>query len=366
MDRYKLHKFTDWKKEGKYSYENKCIRYSFELADFSQGIGIEVYFSDYGEFHDQIGAYNHGFIYVDDDQADMPAIFKAISEKYGYLILNRIPDEDKTYEMCYKSILQKGTILSAVPDRFKTPELIGIAVRNDGLALRSVPKEKRTEELCKLALETSALALEYVPSKYITSEMCLTAFNKNYKVIKHIPDEFKTIDMCITAVLKDVKLIKYVPNIYLVEVFRKAFEENKDFEIPYRFLDQDLEYPTYTRYINVRRKEENLPYQNNDKEAFWFNLQKRVKTLKEKEKLISESNTKVAQAKSDQEKLETSIKVNKQIVDLQFQVIEDLEIELQELLQKLADVRKRIEEVKSNATTISLNEIGDNQNERRI
>src|SRR5206468_2452135 len=73
-------------------------------------------------------------------------------------------------------------------------------VSRDGWVLEYVPDELKTNELCLAAVSNNGCALEYVPDELKTNELCLAAVSRNGWVLEYVPDELKTNELCLAAV----------------------------------------------------------------------------------------------------------------------------------------------------------------------
>jgi hypothetical protein len=56
-------------------------------------------------------------------------------------VLECVPEQLKTYELCLEAVKNKGYALKDVPEQFKTYKLCLEAVKNNGNALEYLPKK---------------------------------------------------------------------------------------------------------------------------------------------------------------------------------------------------------------------------------
>ena len=82
---------------------------------------------------------------------------------------------DKTSKEWLEVVKKDSSMLEFVPEEFITFELCEIAVKNRGYALNYVPEELKTEELCLAAVKKDGYYLEYVPDKFKTEKICKAA-----------------------------------------------------------------------------------------------------------------------------------------------------------------------------------------------
>ena len=134
----------------------------------------------------------YGYIFTDDDCILL--INKDIS------IMQYIPDNNKTYELCENAVRYSGTTLQYVPDSKKTKKICKIAVRQYGYLLRHVPKDKKTNEICEIAVRQNGNALQFVPEDKKTDELCKIAVQQTGTALQFVPKNKKTDELCEIAV----------------------------------------------------------------------------------------------------------------------------------------------------------------------
>jgi hypothetical protein len=108
----------------------------------------------------------------------------------GYSLLIHVPEDMKTYKVCYK------------------------AIENDCYSLEFVPDEHRDRAICLKAVSKYGGALDCVPIKLRDKEMCWTAVNKSTYVFGYIPLEIRDYELCKKVVEKDGSAICDVPEIH--------------------------------------------------------------------------------------------------------------------------------------------------------
>jgi hypothetical protein len=87
-----------------------------------------------------------------------------------------------------------------------------------GNSLARIPENEKTLEMCFVAIHYWGAALEYVPNEYKTYELCLDAVRHNTPVdegcsaLAFVPEELKTYELCLEAVRHD----------YLISIFWEA------------------------------------------------------------------------------------------------------------------------------------------------
>ena len=95
----------------------------------------------------------------------------------------------------------------------KIPNLLEL--NEDPWLLEFVPGEAITQEMCNVAVKEDPWLLEYVPDHLKTREMCVVAVKEDPWLIQYIPDCFKTREMCNKAIEEDLWLLKFIPKIFL-------------------------------------------------------------------------------------------------------------------------------------------------------
>jgi len=109
-----------------------------------------------------------------------------------------------------------------------------------GNSLARIPENDRTPEMCFVAIHYWGAALEYVPNKYKTYELCLDAIRHNTPVdegcsaLAFVPEEFKTYELCLEAVRHDYLISYYWETGYTV-----AF----DYSTAINFVPEKLKTP---------------------------------------------------------------------------------------------------------------------------
>ena len=92
--------------------------------------------------------------------------------------LRDVPDEFKTYDLCWEAVSDYGNALEYVPKELIDSQICIRAVDN-GLSLQYVPEEFITQSMCETSVGYDGLNLEAVPEKFINEKMCLYAVKDN-------------------------------------------------------------------------------------------------------------------------------------------------------------------------------------------
>ena len=118
----------------------------------------------------------------------------AISGKTAW-VLDYVPEEQRTLELCKLAVTQNGDALEFVPKELRTLDICKLAVHDYVDALNDVPFETFTHdeqlELCKLAISIDGNSLGYVPKELRTLEICKLAVTKNEYALVYVPKKFK-------------------------------------------------------------------------------------------------------------------------------------------------------------------------------
>jgi hypothetical protein len=86
--------------------------------------------------------------------------------KESGFLLSRIPEKERTYELCLEAVKRTGQALQFVPKRFLTEEICWTAIKTNGWAIKYVPEEFRTYELCEEIINQRYLAFTYIPKEF--------------------------------------------------------------------------------------------------------------------------------------------------------------------------------------------------------
>jgi hypothetical protein len=175
-------------------------------------------------------------------------------------MLNWIPEQERTPDLCRIAVAQKGSALKYVPEIYRTPGLYQVAIENDGMMLGCLPPEKRTIDICRLALNNNGDALHYVPMVFRTAEICLLAVknnglalqfvpekrkvfalyniavHRNGEALRYIPENQRTLDLCKMAVAQSGLALEHVPQKYITSAFyHLAVQQNGEAlgDVPY-------------------------------------------------------------------------------------------------------------------------------------
>ena len=127
------------------------------------------------------------------------------------LLLQVMPDDLVTYELCKKAVGGVYTAIEFVPKEYFTEELICLALRQNGTALRWVPNEYRSPKICKIAVLEDGEALKWVPDHLKTMELCREALKKVPLPLDVVPFKHRTIDICKRAIEYDPSSLNKVP-----------------------------------------------------------------------------------------------------------------------------------------------------------
>jgi hypothetical protein len=110
--------------------------------------------------------------------------------------------------------MQEG-ILMADNENYLTIESWYGDIQKKGYSLAKIPESERTLEMCFVAIHYWGAALEYVPAKYKTYELCLDAVRHNTPVdrgcsaLAFVPVELRTHELCLEAIRHDYLISAY-------------------------------------------------------------------------------------------------------------------------------------------------------------
>ena len=113
-----------------------------------------------------------------------------------------------------------------------------------GNSLAKIPENERTLQMCFVAIHYWGAALEYVPDKYKTYEFCLDAVRHNTPVdegcsaLAFVPEELRTYELCLEAVRHD-----YLPSAFWAYDGDGWFTVQSDYSAAIGFVPKKLRTP---------------------------------------------------------------------------------------------------------------------------
>jgi len=113
--------------------------------------------------------------------------------------LANMPEEFRTYGLCYQAVSQHGRNLRYVPHDLRDIDMCERAVSDCGASLRDTPAHLRNAKLSLLAVRNDGTALEYVPGSRRTPDLCWIAIQNDGNALEHVPEHLRTLALCIEA-----------------------------------------------------------------------------------------------------------------------------------------------------------------------
>ena len=134
-------------------------------------------------------------------------------------ILQYIPNNLKSYEACKIALQDNCRGLSYLPERIWDKALALIAIANDnwGMVLDKIPEELRDYEVCFNAVSKRGDEIRYVPEQLKTYELCLAAVKKSYGIVEDIPYEHFLPELVMEIVKKSIRDFEKIPKECLTE-----------------------------------------------------------------------------------------------------------------------------------------------------
>jgi hypothetical protein len=112
---------------------------------------------------------------------------EGIKSKSGFILLNSLPKEERTYEICYEAIKLNKMQLKYVPHKYRTNDLIALMKHFNGV-IKFIPYELKTFEICLDAVKRNPYDLQYVPRKFKTTELCVNAvLERGHRALRYVP-----------------------------------------------------------------------------------------------------------------------------------------------------------------------------------
>ena len=156
------------------------------------------------------------------------------------ILLETIPEAQRTFEVCKQAVLEDFKNIIHVPDDGSLTDqeyqkLCELAITNpkwkDIFVLNSVPEKNRHYEICRIALRVDIRALLYINPNLLNleeySELCEFVFKQNGCHLEHVPNEYRNATVCKLAVTQNGWALKHVPDQYLTdELCQLAVKQN--------------------------------------------------------------------------------------------------------------------------------------------
>lgn len=117
----------------------------------------------------------------------------------------------KNIDITIEDLMKNGMLLQDIPEEQRTPEKCLAAVHQNGFSVKYVPVGKRTPEICLAAVRQSGWALEYLPSSINPSEIFLAAVQQDWRALEYVPIDMRTYELCLEAVSQDGCALEHVP-----------------------------------------------------------------------------------------------------------------------------------------------------------
>ncbi len=114
---------------------------------------------------------------------------------------------------------RNGFLLQYVPDQYKTVELCLLAIINNPWALEYVPSFLKKYKICLLAVSAYGCLLQFVPEKYKDVSLCWGAVLQDPLALQYVKDAIKiqNRDLCRRAIAKDGLAIQYIPKHWKID-----------------------------------------------------------------------------------------------------------------------------------------------------
>jgi len=109
----------------------------------------------------------------------------------GCFLLNCLPEEKITFELCCETIKIVKMKLKFVPYKYRTNELLKLIKHFNGV-MKFIPPELKTFEICFDAVKRNCYDLQYVPKKFKTKELCINAVKYSRWALKYVPKKLLT------------------------------------------------------------------------------------------------------------------------------------------------------------------------------
>ena len=125
--------------------------------------------------------------------------------KYGFINLDMIS------EKVWCKLAMSNMTLSDVPEKFRTDKICRVFVNKNSINIRHVPTQYLSTEMLLDVVRIDGMSLSYIKAAFRTEEVCLAAVQDNAYAIIYVPDECKNEEICLTAVRRKGTLLKHIP-----------------------------------------------------------------------------------------------------------------------------------------------------------
>jgi hypothetical protein len=110
-----------------------------------------------------------------------------LKSQTGSILLNSLPKEERTYEICYEAVKLNKKELKYVPHKYRTNDLLKLMKHFNGV-LKFIPYELKTFEICLDAVKRNRFDLQYVPRKFKTKDLCVNAvLERGHRALRYVP-----------------------------------------------------------------------------------------------------------------------------------------------------------------------------------
>lgn len=119
-------------------------------------------------------------------------------------LLTRIPEDERTPEMCLAAMRGFGDGIDLVPRATRSEAMILAAIENSaGAAIAKIDVEERSEAACLRAVQLDGLLVNHVPIKMMTEQVLQTAVSQNSRALSFVPEFLQTGPLCEAAIKND-------------------------------------------------------------------------------------------------------------------------------------------------------------------
>ena len=125
-------------------------------------------------------------------------------------LLEALPDDLKTEELCKAFLERHPQILKGVPPEYMEhhPGCLEAAIRRDGSNLANIPPHLITEDICRWAVEQSGNNITLVPDRFRASLLPTAA---RQCCLTYIPEKYRTLEVYTQVVTANPRQFVYVP-----------------------------------------------------------------------------------------------------------------------------------------------------------
>ena len=131
------------------------------------------------------------------------------------IVINYIPDQNKTIESVIKTLIKQ-----------KTQKMCDKTLSTSSSPKQFVFECYITQEVCDKTIDTCPFVFDSVPDRYKTYEMCYKAVSKDIFRLKYFLDKYKSYEMCDNAFSSWLLILKFIPDWFVTNMILETLDNS--------------------------------------------------------------------------------------------------------------------------------------------